>query len=691
MRKLVSLVGIWIASAASFAHETTTSVQSVKEVAWTAPKIARVLTAGYPDSLGLYAFIGRRTPLVHKIDGKSCVTANFLSFDVADTFAHDIDEDVTLNLIFHGPSTGAVFYSYDRNGVAEPVGRLEEPAKNEEWHSVEISLDRARFVGRGMAGTDIALAAEGTYVPGLEDAATTFTLCGLSIERHRVSNPDDGAFGALSLTILDDGKPTSAKVGIYDEMGRSVLPNEQAMSIEFYDKATRQFTVRWSIPPRSFWPHTNRYVFYTGGNYSQDVPAGRYTVVVSKGPEYRFSVHHVEVDGGHTTNLSAQLERYIDMPSQGWMSGDVHIHLARNEASNDKLLSFLSAEDVHLSNLLQMSSFGGQHFRQYAFGEEGRFSHGRHSIVSGTEGPRTGQRGHTIALNISEAFHRPSAYFLYHRFFEAYQSQGGLTGYAHVGSEEFLASRGIALDAPFGHVDFVEIMQNSRLRPELWYELLNLGFRVAPAAGSDFPYFDYPGSVRSYVQVPKSGGPTDWFTGLKSGKTFITNGPLVNLTIADQSIGGELSAAQVAEKPSIAVQANMNPDLGRLRQLQIIHCGDVIEDVSLSGDADLEFSFPSVDDGWFAVRVSGDNDTQAHSGAIYIAGPHGNMCGAKVQQVARRMIDRLDLMSAHVVDPNRELEYWEVGGMKIAYALQRPELLSRIKLAKKFYQSLLGK
>ena len=62
-------------------------------------------------------------------------------------------------------------------------------------------------------------------------------------------------------------------------------------------------------------------------------------------------------------------------------------------------------------------------------------------------------------------------------------------------------NRGMALLAPLGLVDFIEVLQGGRLVDDGWYRLLNLGYRVKPAAGTDWPYSDFPGVVRFYVKV----------------------------------------------------------------------------------------------------------------------------------------------------------------------------------------------
>jgi hypothetical protein len=121
--------------------------------------------------------------------------------------------------------------------------------------------------------------------------------------------------------------------------------------------------------------------------------------------------------------------------------------------------------------------------------------------VSGQEDPHTGRRGHTVHLNIAERARDVERYFPYHELFERLRVGGSVNGYAHVGSDWFGESVGLALDVPFGIVDVVEVLQAYRLRIQPWYDFLNLGFRLTPITGSDYPYVDPAGAVRLFAGI----------------------------------------------------------------------------------------------------------------------------------------------------------------------------------------------
>ena len=122
------------------------------------------------------------------------------------------------------------------------------------------------------------------------------------------------------------------------------------------------------------------------------------------------------------------------------------------------------------------------------------------ALLSGQEDPRTVARGHTIHWNVERHTHfERDAFFQYHHVFERTRQGGAVTGYAHHG-ELFNGRRGLAIDVPFGLVDFIEVLQGGRLATETWYKFLNLGFPILPVGGAD-----WPGSVRRCLA---SSGPT---------------------------------------------------------------------------------------------------------------------------------------------------------------------------------------
>ncbi|MGD1098474.1 MAG: CehA/McbA family metallohydrolase, partial [Bryobacteraceae bacterium] len=456
--------------------------RAIRELPWRKEHFSHVLSVGYTQ-------LGSAPNQTHAdmklIDHRSCIIGTMIGFDVDDSYAFDIDETVNLTVTYATEATTAPFdVQWDQNG-GEGHGSIKvqpEPAMpGSTLRTITLKLDRARLAGQGTRGIDIAVG------PGRNGRVA---LCDIAISRTWTTKAPD-AFGQFKLSVkdADSGEPIPVRAGIYDSTGRAPIPSDSAPLIQrFGDKIRLLPVVR-----RSFWPTENRLAFYVNGQYDAKLPVGIYELVVTRGPEYRLYYGKFEIRKDNETAVPITLKRYIDLPSRGWISGDDHIHLQREEVADKNVWLQVAAEDVHVGNLLQMGNITGTNFEQPAWGSAGHYSQDdKHTLVSGQEDPRTGQLGHTIHENLKSPLHpNVGSYFVYHEVFEQSHQQGGVSGYAHLG-DWFHAQRGLALDVPFGLVDFIEVCESGVVATDTWYSLLNLGYKMTPSAGSDFPYTDLP-------------------------------------------------------------------------------------------------------------------------------------------------------------------------------------------------------
>ena len=137
------------------------------------------------------------------------------------------------------------------------------------------------------------------------------------------------------------------------------------------------------------------------------------------------------------------------------------------------------------------------------------------------------------------------------------RAQGALVGYVHpFDSDPDPADTTHPLTAEFpvdlalGKVDYYEALgfvDDPMATAHVWYRALNCGFRLPAGAGTDamanFASLRGPvGMNRVYV---RTGGALDQrrlLDSLKAGRTFATNGPLLELTIGGRGLGDELRA-----------------------------------------------------------------------------------------------------------------------------------------------------
>src|SRR5256885_11635747 len=136
-------------------------------------------------------------------------------------------------------------------------------------------------------------------------------------------------------------------------------------------------------------------------------------------------------------------------------------------------------------------------------------------------------------------------------------AQGALFGYVHPfdtppdpsDATEQLTYE-LPVDVALGKVDYLEVMGYSDhlITSEIWYRLLNCGFRIPAAAGTDaFPNFASlrgpPGLVRVFVHSGAKLDHQSWLAGIKAGRTFVTNAPLLEFSIAGRGIGDGIHAS----------------------------------------------------------------------------------------------------------------------------------------------------
>ena len=649
-------------------------------LAWGEAPIVRAVGLG--RTLGLR---GRGTPTLTKVGDRECVEGSLVGFDVDDAFGFDLDETVTLTLELDTEATPAeIAVGYDVNGAP---GRIVPVAVRSEsgarFARVEVPLERARFAGRGSFATDLAIAAPWSQ---------TYRLCDLRIERAADPGPQP-AMGEIRLRFLDGETPTAARVGLYDSRGRMPLASDEAVPIRHFEEEVRQVAVRAG----SLWPHPNRSVFYVDGTYRARVPAGEYELVASKGLEHRIARRRIEVPAGGMAEAAVPLERWADLRKRGWYSGDAHVHLTRGPGDDGNILAQAAAEDLQVTNLLRIGNVQSTYFEQSTWRDAARDG-GRHHLVSGQEDPTTGHRGHVLALDLQGPIRHPDRYFLYHHTFDEAHRQGGLVGYAHLPAGWFHVARGLALDVPFGDVDFVEVLQIGLLDVELWYPLLNLGYRMVPAAGSDYPYIDLPGTVRSYVAVEGAFTPEKWFEALRAGRTFVTNGPLLELEVNGRGMGSSLTVER-GTKVRVRAEASIHPDWDRLARLELVIHGEVVAASSSEAGSDrlvLEHSLEAEESLWLAVRARGTfeegwNMVAAHSAPVYLSvDGEPTWKRSAVPEIVDRQLQYLEELEAAAIDPGEDLMYWRTESKTLErWKVERPLLRDRLDEARRHYRQLL--
>jgi hypothetical protein len=501
--------------------------------------------------------------------------------------------------------------------------------------------------------------------------------------------PGDGS--AIELTIavrsekrvaVDFDAPEAAAVAVYTDQDRLLIP---ANALDFTGSGYRYDPVRFRDHENAgFWPGGpgQSRCFFVQGKFRLELPEGSYRLVATKGPEYVPLDRTLRIPGDGA-GVQVKLQRWIDMAGRGWHSGDCHIHYERlNEAANRRLELWSAAEDLGMGNVLLMGDGRRTYFEQYAFGKAGRFSTAAHPFVPGQEDPRTNVLGHTISLNLQRPVRDVSgSYYLYGNTFDEARRQGGLTGYAHVWVDEYYVHRDMSLNVARDNVDFAEICEFGQINTDLYYEFLNLGFRLTAVAGSDAPWGGTIGDSRVYVYT---GNPRleadEWFRQLRKGRTMVTNGPILELSV-NGNYPGELMRVRKGDR--LRIHARLYTRTMAAGPLEIVANGEVIR----SGDAALDFDQTVHQGMWIAARTRG-----AHTTPVYVSmdGSRHWKASDGPRLVAKRLreldeIERLISSRGELIGPGKQPE-WEAPD---AFPRQGAALHKMVEEARAFYRGLI--
>ncbi len=394
---------------------------------------------------------------------------------------------------------------------------------------------------------------------------------------------------------------------------------------------------------------TETHYFHTDGVSDVEVPVGPTTVEAMRGHEFRPVAATVQVTSGGTADVTLRLERLIDLPALGWYSGDTHIHdlhQGRFGLTHEAFFLQLVAEDLHVTNaLVHMDGTrlmgrwadltGAPHplsTRDYIlqYGEEFRGSLGHIAMLGIHEYvlPFIGGTGGT-------AYAQP---VLDLPWLDGARAQGGIAGFVHPFNDPVRSPREasgslIPLDVALGRGDFYDVgalVSDEIGSAEMYYRLLNAGFRIAATGGTD-NFSDVwrdppPGADRTYVRVDGPLTHDAWLDGIRAGRTFLSTGPILFLDVAGRGPGEEIQLDPGAPR-TLRVRAEA-VSITPMDSLEIIVNGRAATTVRSRRDRGrltFEGDVAVPRGGWIAARVLGpssrwvtDSYAFAHTSPVYV-------------------------------------------------------------------------
>jgi TolB protein len=421
----------------------------------------------------------------------------------------------------------------------------------------------------------------------------------------------------VDLTVVDaaTGQPMPARLSLTAADGRSYAP----------DDAWRHADEAFVRGEQAF----EQGYFHTRGRDVVTVPAGAVTVQAWRGPEYETSGADVSLAPGEIRAIRLALRRLDDLPARGWWGGDLHVHMNygghyRNTPAH---LAFQGeAEGLHLiENLVVNKEQRVPDIDAFRTTPD-PVSTARFLLVHGQEF-HTGFWGHTALVGLRDHYLLPdysgqantaSASLVPTNadVADLGHAQGALFGYVHPfdapvdpdNAAEPL-SYALPVDVALGKVDYLEVMGYSDhlITSGVWYRLLNCGFRIPAGAGTDaFPNFASlrgpAGLLRTYVKAGPRLEHGAFLEGLKHGRTFVTNAPLLTFDVEGRGPGDEIALAAPRPLQAKVTLRSVVP----LDHLQVIGNGEVVAEVPLTGDrtrAEATVTLPAEASGWYVLRA----------------------------------------------------------------------------------------
>jgi len=391
---------------------------------------------------------------------------------------------------------------------------------------------------------------------------------------------------------------------------------------------------------------------YTPGRFEIMLPVGPVGVEVIHGFEYKPLRDMLDIQPDQT-EIVLPLTRWSDIRRRGYYCGDVHVHFL------DPVTATLEAdaEDLNVVNLMAVQWGRSYTNVEHGIGREFALDAPNRTIRLDSEN-RHHIMGHVFLLNLKEPIQPLSSggptedeiggweEASLVDWCSACKAQGGqvFTQFTPTPHAEVVTA--IAL----GLIDAVEVRWFD-FSPHLqfdghwgetpfafpgvqqWYAYLNAGYRLPAVGGTDKMSNAMPvGALRTYTFLG-AGAPfhyTAWCSAIAQGQTFVSTGPLLELSVDGEMPGSEIHLPTMGGPVQItAVARSAQP----FDAIDIIQNGRIIAHARTDAsklNATLETSAVIDASSWIAARCYGraklqtryPTDIAAHTSPVYVTVGH---------------------------------------------------------------------
>jgi hypothetical protein len=364
-----------------------------------------------------------------------------------------------------------------------------------------------------------------------------------------------------------------------------------------------------------------------GGPVELRLEPGRYRIESFQGVETELAAREVDLEGRVGQQVELALVRFASAAERGLASGNTHLHLMQWErarverylqdaAAADQLdfawVSYLVRHDSEVpytTNELSRSELAAlsTSATRFGWGEELRHNFGEYSIGYGhvllldhaqlvtpvsigpvLAGDEVDAPG--LARGMAEARAQDATVIWAH----------GRNGYEDLPS--WLAGRVDAQNLFDGGAPGDSLRGDHASYAEVFYPLLDVGLEVPFSTGTDWFIGDL---ARVYVPLESERGTAAFLAQLRAGRSFITNGPLLELDAGGEGPGGVVELASPGVLP-VRARAVGRVSFGAL---EIVAGGRVVarsEARAVGGHHEAEIARELTLEGpaWVAARVA---------------------------------------------------------------------------------------
>lgn len=440
------------------------------------------------------------------------------------------------------------------------------------------------------------------------------------------------------------------------------------------------------IPDRGqprFDGQTGTVYFYSSGSIEVTVPVGRVQVRGVRGLATPERILATDVAAGTPGDVVLELAPLWNAQANGWYSGDHHFHLnygGQFDLLPDDLVPLMAGEDLDVGTPM----LANLHNR---FLDQGLWRYARLNgapLIKFAQEVRPHFLGHVGLIGTDDLFWPwvwGPGYEVYGRddrasmtALDAARAQGGLGTYVHptMNGDPFGSATGLAAipvglipDAVLGHVDLFEVacLWNDEVGAStIWYRFLNLGLPIAPEGGTDAMTDLHRtmalGSTRVYVRPEGAFNMRSYLAALRDGRSFVTNGPLLDVRIADRQPGDVTPKGGVKVPFRIVLHSAVPVD-----RIEVIVNGAAVWSaknggIDSSGTREYTGDVVLPAGGWVAVRALGpktvrwpamDSYAFAHTAPVWI-GRRGSTDPASERAAATDLLRALDVAEKRLID-----------------------------------------